>query len=92
MKYVAKITRVLRAIQSVGGLRDGKIVPVAPLPQPDRVEIELEGGPEGSCMMYRYTSSGEFCGDTWHETLEDAIAQAGYEYGLSEQDFRAEEP
>ncbi len=43
-------------------------------------------------MMFRYTSSGEFCGDTWHETLEDAIAQAGYEYGLSEQDFRAMEP
>ena len=92
MKYVAKVTRVLRAIQSVGGLSDGMIVPVASLPHPDRVEIELEAGPGDPCMMYRYTSSGEFCGDTWHETLERAIAQAGYEYGLSDQDFRAVDP
>ena len=38
-------------------------------------------------MLYRYTDTGEFCGDTWHESLGDAFAQAEYEYGLSERDF-----
>lgn len=29
----------------------------------------------------RYSASGEFCGDTWYRTLEDAQHQATYEYG-----------
>ncbi|MDQ2703051.1 MAG: hypothetical protein M3Y70_09655 [Pseudomonadota bacterium] len=53
---------------------------------PDIVEIEPEPGKE-CCMMYRYTKAGEFCGDTWHEDLEAAFAQAEREYGLSASDF-----
>ncbi len=90
MKHVAQVTRVLQTgIQTVGSLQNGKITPIAALPLPDRVEIVLEGGPEGPCRMYRFSKSGEFCGDTWHRTLADAYAQAAYEYGLSEEDFKA---
>jgi len=90
MKYVARIKQVPRAIHHIGGLRDGKIQPIADLPPPQRIEIELDGGLEEPCMMYRYTESGEFCGDTWHQTLRDAIKQAEYEYGLSDKDFHLE--
>ena len=38
-------------------------------------------------MMYRYTADGQFCGDTWHQSFEAAIAQAKYEYGLDRSDF-----
>lgn len=34
-----------------------------------------------SVMLYRYRSNGEFCGDTWAATLEDAKHQAEFEYG-----------
>lgn len=34
-----------------------------------------------SVMLYRYCGDGEFCGDTWHASLEDAQHQAEYEYG-----------
>lgn len=68
-------------------IRDGQPVPVADLPLPDRVEIELDEGPDRPCMMYRFTDTGEFCGDTWHENLGKALAQSEYEYGLSERDF-----
>jgi hypothetical protein len=48
------------------------------LPLPDVVLLEAGGGP--GAMLFRYTARGEFAGDTWHETVADAKAQAVYEY------------
>lgn len=42
--------------------------------------LVLEEDTEGY-SLYRYTESGEFGGDTWHMTLEDAKHQAAYEFG-----------
>ncbi len=39
-------------------------------------------------MLYRYTAQGEFAGDTWHQTLEDAKAQAAAEYGEALSDWQ----
>ena len=36
---------------------------------------------EGSIFLYRYTASGEFAGDTWHENIGNARYQTGCEYG-----------
>jgi hypothetical protein len=49
------------------------------LPRPDVVVIESES--EGNVFLYRLTRSGEPCGDTWHQSIEDAQHQAAYEYG-----------
>ena len=87
MKYVAHVKTLLRSIHSVGSIREGTLETGARLPHPDRVEIQLQGGPQNPCSIYRYTNSGDFCGDTWHQNLADAFAQAEYEYGLSESDF-----
>jgi hypothetical protein len=35
----------------------------------------------------RYASSGEFAGDTWHATSEDAFHQAQFEYGVVHDDW-----
>ncbi|MHC4088873.1 MAG: hypothetical protein ACYSVY_01085 [Planctomycetota bacterium] len=87
MKYVARITRILKpGICKISTIEGGAIRPVADFPTPQRVEIELEDA-RGDCMMRRYTDDNEFCGDTWHETLDDALDQAAYEYGLSRSDF-----
>jgi hypothetical protein len=32
-------------------------------------------------MLFRYTTHGEFGGDTWHATVAEAQEQAAYEYG-----------
>ena len=87
MKYVARVTTLLRpGIHSHGDVVDGELRPGAALPEPDRVEIETDVS-DGSCMMNRYTKSGEFCGDTWHPNVKEAFEQAGFEYGLVEGDF-----
>lgn len=52
-----------------------------PMPRPD--VLLLEADEFGHAMLYRYTSSGEFGGDTWHETVEMAKDAAAHEYGES---------
>lgn len=88
MKYTARVTKILKtSIHVIGAIVDDEVREVAEMALPDYIEIELEGEPDYPCMMYRYTDSGEFCGDTWHENLADALRQAEYEYGLSKSDF-----
>ncbi len=36
-----------------------------------------------SYILYRYDLKGEFVGDTWHETEEDAIDQVDFEFSLN---------
>jgi len=93
-KYTARVTRIVkRGMHRIGSVtEDGRGAAVGVLPEPDRVEIQVETGANGWCMMIRYTDSGEFCGDTWHKTLRDAFAQATSEFGLAEADFSVEKP
>jgi hypothetical protein len=32
-------------------------------------------------MLYRYTASKDFAGDTWHQSLDEAKRSAEFEYG-----------
>ena len=48
------------------------------LPTPD--VILLIAGSDPGAMLFRYTVAGEFGGDTWHPTLENAREQVDYEY------------
>ena len=88
MKYLARVRQVVHAgIHAIGTIRAGRVEPVVTLPPPTRVEIELQGSPEDPCMMFRYNDAGDFCGDTWHENLQQAFAQAAFEYGLAQEEF-----
>jgi hypothetical protein len=49
------------------------------LPRPDVLVIEEES--EANVFLYRLTRNGEPCGDTWHQSVDDARHQAVYEYG-----------
>ena len=42
--------------------------------------ILLISGPDPGAMLFRYTAHGEFGGDTWHPSLENAREQVDYEY------------
>lgn len=88
MKYVAIVSKVaVRGIHKLATIEDGEVRDVADLPDPHRVEIELDGSEAEACRMYRYTADDRLCGDTWHQSFEDAIEQAKYEYGLDRLDF-----
>lgn len=38
-------------------------------------------------MLSRYAAKGEFAGDTWHPTEEEALEQAAFEYDLAVVDW-----
>jgi hypothetical protein len=49
-----------------------------PMPLPAVLVIDEE--PDG-CYLLGYAASGEFAGDTWHTSVEDAQEQASFAYG-----------
>ena len=51
-----------------------KMLPVADV-------ILLVSGNEPGVMLFRYTAHGDFGGDTYHSTSEEALEQASFEYG-----------
>ena len=89
-KFHAKVPTVLRpGVHQLANLSDsGALIATKPFSDAEVVEIEVEPGGTGSCFLYRYSSQGEPCGDTWHATLADAFRQAHFEYGLNETDFQ----
>lgn len=90
MKLIARVTEVQRpGIHQVGGVREGQIVGLGALPDPDYVVLEFDEA-DSPCFLCGYTDDGAFCGDTWHETLERAFDRAEYEYGLGRDDFAPE--
>jgi len=49
-----------------------------PLPRAEVVVLETR--PEG-VFLVRFTRDGEFAGDTWHPTADEAHGQADFEFG-----------
>jgi hypothetical protein len=55
-------------------ISDEKLLPIA-----DVLLLIVDDDP--GAMLFRYTTAGEFGGDTWHPTVDQARAQAEFEYG-----------
>lgn len=55
------------------------IAPEKMLPVADVLLIVADDDP--GVMLFRYTAYGEHAGDTWHDSVEAARAQAAYEFG-----------
>lgn len=89
MKYVARVREVLvPGVHTTAVVEEGELQSPRPMSLPDRVEIETSQS-GSDCFLYRYTRSGECCGDTWHENLQAAFEQAQFEYGLAPEQFLA---
>jgi hypothetical protein len=88
-KWKASVRRVTgKTIHSRGELVDGRVVPVERMPEAAWVMIEETSS---GFYLFRYSATGEFGGDTWHETLEEAKRQAEFEYGIEDPDWELEE-
>jgi hypothetical protein len=58
---------------------------VVSLPDPVEVEAVEE---DGAVYLFRLDASGKCIADTWHETMESAKAQANFEFGIDERDWK----
>ena len=56
-------------------------------PLPPAHYIVSEAHPEG-VYLFRYSENWKFSGDTWHQTLEDLLAQVDYEFGAHEIEWK----
>ena len=78
-------TRVFALVGALTGERRAihtgnfPLVPEKMLPVADVVILVADDDP--GAMLFRYTAYGEFGGDTWHLTVEEAQESAIYEYG-----------
>ena len=64
-----------QAAQTSGFPMDpSKMLPIADV-------ILLVAGNEPGVMLFRYTAHGDFGGDTYHSTPQEALEQASFEYG-----------
>ena len=77
----------IRSLALVGPLASHRRVtqtagfPIDPskmLPAPD--VVLLIAGDDPGAMLFRYTAHGEFAGDTWHPSVDDAREQSIYDY------------
>jgi len=57
------------------GLPDG---PQQDMPLPNILVLEAQSS--GAAILFRFTASGEDCGDTWHNDVESAKEQAAWEH------------
>lgn len=82
-KHVAVVQRVLHRNQFIG-LPDGLSSDGEPRDSMPQAEVLVIEGASMSWMFLRYTREGDFAGDTWHASLEEAFSQANYEFGSLE--------
>jgi hypothetical protein len=77
-----------RIVALIGALESERVMtqtighPLAPekmLPVADVLLLVADADP--GAMLFRYTAHGDFGGDTWHASVEEAQEQAAYEYG-----------
>lgn len=52
------------------------------------VDVWIEETPEG---VFLFTRGVETISDTWHQSLDDAFAQAEFEFGISHAEWSLEE-
>jgi hypothetical protein len=83
------VRRLVNRTFQLGGEEHPGWLPQAaamPLPTPKLdilldLEIYKSGDGGGYFLQYR-SSNGQYNGDTWHESLEDAIEQAKFQFGI----------
>jgi hypothetical protein len=72
-EHVGRTTHLIGNVQADGTLN------VEHLPDPVWVEIR---GDQGMFYLLRFSQNGTCCADTCHQTVDEAKAQAEFEFGI----------
>jgi len=88
-KYEAKINTATGSVKhtlGVLGMNGPKTIEDFPV----AVRLEISVSKDG-VFLFRFDQNGDFCGDTWHQTIEKAKDQARFEFKVTEDDWHAVE-
>jgi hypothetical protein len=89
MRLRATVRSVTGKTVHLQGVRPAGDLEVTPVPDPTIVEVVEQ---EGAIYLLRLDSRGECVADTWHESVEAAKAQANFEFGIEDGDWKDVEP
>lgn len=89
MRLRATVRKVTGNTTHLQGVRPASDLEVMPVPDPKTVEVVEQ---EGAVYLLRLDNRGECVADTWHETVEAAKAQANFEFGIEDGDWKDVEP
>ncbi len=84
MRLRATVRAVTGSTTHLQGVRPASDLEVTPVPDPKTVEVVEQ---EGAVYLLRLDDRGECIADTWHETVEEAKAQASFEFGIEDGDW-----
>jgi hypothetical protein len=86
MKLRAEVAKPTGATKHYKGfIANGEPVPINEMGTAKRVEIVED---EGCFYLYRYDAAGVCVGDTWHMTIDEAKAQAEFEFRVGATDWK----
>ncbi len=60
-------------------------IAVVPITHPTAVELIQQ---DGAAYLLRFDQKGDCVADTWHETIDAAKAQANFEFGIVDSDWK----
>lgn len=90
MRLRARVQRVTGATRHHRAhFEEGEVRKDEEMPAPASVEIQPA---EGAFSLLYLDEHGECLTDTWHQTLEQAKAQARHEFGIGEDDWEISGP
>ena len=84
MKFRANVAVPGKSNHSLATIADGEIRAARPLGSAKWLEIVEDSG---AFYLHRFSESGDNVGDTWHQSKEEAQAQAEFEFGVRAQDW-----
>lgn len=88
-KYEAKINTATGSVKHTLGVL-GVNGPETTVDFPIAVRLEISVSEDG-ILLLRFDRNGDYCGDTWHQTIEEAKDQARFEFNVTEDDWRTVE-
>jgi hypothetical protein len=92
MKLYAKVKKVTGGTKHyIGTIINDQPVPVEDMPIATWVVIK-DDDESGGFFLFRYDKDGNFGGDTWHLTLDEAKGQGKFEYEIDETDWSPNPP
>jgi hypothetical protein len=85
MRLRARVRTVTGKTRHLQGVPTTDGVEIVELPDPVAVELVEE---DGAFFLLCLDEDGQCIADTWHATAEEAKAQASFEFGIEEADWR----
>jgi len=85
MRIRATVRRVTGTTTHLRGAATARGIEVTKIPDPAVVEIVEE---EGAIYLLRLDPDDQCIADTWHDSMEAAKAQAHFEFGIQDSDWK----